>query len=529
MKRRSFALLERIGFFAVLFLIEWGSLTHLVHKGQGAGQLFQLAVVFFSFWLAFGYARAQSLFRRISGELETTPIGWGFLAGHGIALLGFVGLSLFAPIVSSSTFASAITVLWFITGAAAIALAGLAVIPPGTALRLVRATGYAWAAALPVAIVTCKLISFFSLWNGPSWKPVTDLTFGTVHVLLRLILPSVIADRGTMTIGSSVFQVAILPWCSGYEGTALMLIFISAWLVFCRRELRFPQAFVLIPAAMLAIWFANAVRITALILIGVAGAPAIALGGFHSQAGWIGFNCVALGFVVAARRLPWVSLAPQRSLRNSSSQNPTAVYLMPFLMILAAAIVSRAASGGLEWLYPLRFVAAAAALWYFRREYKELDWRFGWLAPAIGCLVFAMWILLDRFSGTHDAGGIAAGLAALPASARMAWLVVRVAAAVTTVPIAEELAFRGFLNRRLISADFTSVGFREFTAVSVLLSSLAFGLLHGERWVAGAVAGLLYAAVLLRRGRIGDAVVAHATTNALLAIWVLAFGAWSLW
>jgi CAAX prenyl protease-like protein len=100
---------------------------------------------------------------------------------------------------------------------------------------------------------------------------------------------------------------------------------------------------------------------------------------------------------------------------------------------------------------------------------------------------------------------------------------------VITVPIAEELAFRGFLIRRLISSDFEALGLRKFTYVSLLLSSVAFGLLHGDRWLAGTVAGLLYALALLKRGRIGDAVVAHATTNALLAAWVLFRGNWGLW
>ena len=102
-------------------------------------------------------------------------------------------------------------------------------------------------------------------------------------------------------------------------------------------------------------------------------------------------------------------------------------------------------------------------------------------------------------------------------------------AAVVTVPIAEELAFRGFLIRRLISVNFDSLGLRSFTWLSLLGSSLAFGFMHGGRWIAGTVAGLLYAAVLLRRGRIGDAVAAHATTNALLAAWVLLTGNWALW
>jgi hypothetical protein len=35
--------------------------------------------------------------------------------------------------------------------------------------------------------------------------------------------------------------------------------------------------------------------------------------------------------------------------------------------------------------------------------------------------------------------------------------------------------------------------------------------------------------VMVRRGSIGDAVVAHATTNALLAVWVLWGGNWQFW
>ena len=55
------------------------------------------------------------------------------------------------------------------------------------------------------------------------------------------------------------------------------------------------------------------------------------------------------------------------------------------------------------------------------------------------------------------------------------------------------------------------------------------GALHGSRWPVGMVAGSLYALALLRRGRIGDAIAAHATTNALIAVDVLAFHHWNLW
>ena len=62
-----------------------------------------------------------------------------------------------------------------------------------------------------------------------------------------------------------------------------------------------------------------------------------------------------------------------------------------------------------------------------------------------------------------------------------------------------------------------------------LKASIVFGLMHGGRWFAGILAGLCYAFALLRRGRIGDAVAAHATTNALLAAVVLLQGQWGFW
>jgi CAAX prenyl protease-like protein len=120
-------------------------------------------------------------------------------------------------------------------------------------------------------------------------------------------------------------------------------------------------------------------------------------------------------------------------------------------------------------------------------------------------------------------------LAASTAPVRTAWIAFRALAAITTVPIAEELVFRGFFIRRLISPDFESLPLNAFTWLGLAISSVAFGLLHGNLWFAGIVAGLLYGWALLRRGRIGDAVIAHATTNALLAAYVLTFHKWHLW
>jgi CAAX prenyl protease-like protein len=191
-------------------------------------------------------------------------------------------------------------------------------------------------------------------------------------------------------------------------------------------------------------------------------------------------------------------------------------------------MISNATSGGFEWLYPLRPLAAGVALWVYSGRYRNLDWRFGWEAPIIGALVFALWLGGDYLSGVHPRFPLTPSADPWTSAAQQLWLAIRILAPIVTVPIAEELAFRGYLIRRIMSPDFEQLSPRTFSVVSLLISSLAFGLLHGNRWIAGTVAGLLYGFIYLRRGRIGDAVVAHATTNGLLAASILVTGQWNL-
>ena len=202
---------------------------------------------------------------------------------------------------------------------------------------------------------------------------------------------------------------------------------------------------------------------------------------------------------------------------------------MPFLTVLAAGMIARAASGGFEWLYPLRFIGAAAALWYFRKRYAQLEWKFDGMSVAVGIFVFALWVGLDRILSGGAMRAMPSALAAVSPPVRDTWIAIRVLAAVVTVPLAEELAFRGFLLRRLVAADFESVSMTKVHWIPLLASSVAFGLLHGGRWVVGTAAGVLYGLVQARRGRIGDAVAAHATTNLLLAAYVLLYQGWGYW
>ena len=529
-------IVRRIAPLPLLFVLEllaisvWLDTASLNHAaglawliGRWGAWTLRFLVVFAALVPLLGYLKKRTESERISARLLTIPFAWRFLAGHFLAMGAFALLSirLFGE-VSSNLAAGA----WLATGALAIVLAALAFAPAALWMEAVRATGIVWAYALGGALLSCLLGNASRLL----WDPAAHGTFLLAKTILRPFLPVIVSEPARYILGTPAFRVEIARQCSGLEGAGLMLVFGAVWLCLFHREFRFPRALLLVPAGIAVLYLLNGVRIAALILIGNAGAPGIAMGGFHSQAGWIAFIAVAAGVALAAQHMPWLTVNPTaRSAAESSVENPTAAYLAPFLAILAAAMVSRAASGTVEWLYPLRFFAAAAALWFYRRRYARLDWKFGWAAAAAGAVVFAAWIGLDWAAGTPAASGLAAGLRTWSPAERALWLFFRTLAAVTTVPIAEELAFRGFLIRRLTATDFESVDPRSFGWTPALVSSVAFGLLHGSRWPAGILAGMIYAGAIRRRGRIGDAVMAHAATNALLAAWVLIGGHWSDW
>ncbi len=385
-----------------------------------------------------------------------------------------------------------------------------------------------------------------SFWDASSSAPgrvLQVIAFHSVKVVLRFFLPGILVDARTFRIGTPNFTVIIAEACSGMEGLGLVLVFTVVWLWYFRKESRFPQALLLIPCALLCVWMLNILRISALVLIGNAGGREVAMVGFHSQAGWIAFTLVALAFSMATRKLSWVRRIPssaaaatsaadlqaQPNIEETGESPATAAYLVPFLAILGASFLSKAASGYFEWLYPIRFFAAILALVAYRSEYRKLNWRFGWAAPLTGAAIFLVWIVPGLWAHTSSASPLGSALNTLSPTARFTWISFRVLAAVLTVPMAEELAFRGYVARRLMAREFDTVAFTALTALSIGISSFVFGLMHGQQWIVGTLAGLAFAAVLRSKGQICDAFVAHATSNLFLAAWVLLRGDWGQW
>ena len=155
----------------------------------------------------------------------------------------------------------------------------------------------------------------------------------------------------------------------------------------------------------------------------------------------------------------------------------------------------------------------------------------------VGLVVFVIWIAPDRiFPGYHShwlftnsvTGSVVSSLAE---SSRGDWavLTLRTLRAGMFVPIAEELFWRAWLMRWIISQDFSKIPLGAWSARAFWIVAVLFALEHGALWDVGLAAGLLYNWWMVRTKSLGDVIVAHGVTNAVLSAYVILAGRWEYW
>ena len=130
-----------------------------------------------------------------------------------------------------------------------------------------------------------------------------------------------------------------------------------------------------------------------------------------------------------------------------------------------------------------------------------------------GILVFAIWIGPEQFDWAWYRKWciVGEGGTQAVAEASTAMIAVRLIGSAFVISVAEELFFRKWL-----------IGFAGFWPMVAL-----FAVEH-DRWLVAAICGVAYGWLYLRRG-LGAAIVAHATTNLILGLWVLKSGQWQFW
>ena len=414
---------------------------------------------------------------------------------------------------------------WLAAGLLTVATWAVAILPPRVWPRLIWGGRRLWL----VAALIAALASLVARAARDEWDVLSEPTMRSAYGLLRVILPDVEYDPALRLLGTPRFPVEVGVPCSGYEGLGLMAVFLVVYLTLFRHGLRFPRAYLLVPLALAAVWVANVLRLVALVWIGDRVSPSVALGGFHSQAGWVGFNAVALGLLILAHRS---RLFNRETTAGPAGPDATLAYLAPLLGAIVVTMLAAALRSYPAAFYPARVLVAGVLLSYFWRRYTVLQapgrvsgpLSLLWAVTA-GVGVFLLWVTLvpQTEADPHEA------LGEMPSWLLPVWVVVRVVGFVVVTPLAEELAFRGYLMRRLVSSDFEAVPPGQFGWVSLFVSSVLFGLMHGEivEIVAGILAGLAYGLLVVRTGRVRDAVIAHAITNVLLMVVMAVTGSWA--
>ena len=218
----------------------------------------------------------------------------------------------------------------------------------------------------------------------------------------------------------------------------------------------------------------------------------------------------------------------------------TVVRVLPFVAFMALLALRGLAPADARWgfdarwLYALNLAVVGGLLAAWWRQYGELARQNlptaaeCAAAAAVGLLVFALWIQLD--APWMQIGEPTAAFVPVNAQGQRDWplIAVRWLGAALLVPVMEELFWRSFLMRWLQQPVFEGLDPRRVGPRAVLLSSFVFMLAH-PLWLAAIVAGLAYALLYRRTGRLWTAVIAHAVTNGALGAWVVASGQWQFW
>ena len=185
------------------------------------------------------------------------------------------------------------------------------------------------------------------------------------------------------------------------------------------------------------------------------------------------------------------------------------------------------------WLYPVKTALILCLLVYFWPHYEELRGkafagnREIFLAIVVGMVVYLMWV---RMVWPWATQGESAGYNPFQAGAEKGIVLTgaHLLGSVMVVPVMEELFWRSFLIRYIISPRFETVHLGTFTLRSFVVTVALFGLEH-HQWLAGMMAGIAYSVLLYRTGRLWPCILAHAATNGALGIHVLVTEEWYWW
>jgi CAAX prenyl protease-like protein len=222
-------------------------------------------------------------------------------------------------------------------------------------------------------------------------------------------------------------------------------------------------------------------------------------------------------------------------LREKLSASPIHSRVIPYVLIVVLAFMNkRFGEEARYWVYLCEMIVGAWCVWEMRSLVPEMKWAFSWEAIVAGVAVCAIWIFLDPYY--HHFGAPAKEekpwnpFAQFGEASAMGWFFfwVRTLGSAIVVPPIEEVFYRSFLYRYCVRTDFENMPLNRFHPTSFIVVSLMFGFAHYE-WLSGVLCGLIFQGLVVRKNRLGDAMLAHGITNFLLGLWAYWKGDWKFW
>ena len=232
-------------------------------------------------------------------------------------------------------------------------------------------------------------------------------------------------------------------------------------------------------------------------------------------------------------------------LHKKLSGHPGLTRMVPFVaVVLLTACQGKMGVTSTYWLYFAKTLIGLGLLLALKPLMQEIRWAFSWEAVLVGAAVFAVWVGVSGEWTTQSSLWIKLGLAKAPTMLTPAWnpneqfgtgsalacffIAVRILGSALVIPPLEEVFYRSFLYRYVAKQDFLTVPMNKFLPIPFLVTAAIFGLAHNE-WLAGIFCGAAYQWLVIRKGRLGDSMTAHAVTNFLLGVWVVWRSAWHFW
>jgi CAAX prenyl protease-like protein len=222
-------------------------------------------------------------------------------------------------------------------------------------------------------------------------------------------------------------------------------------------------------------------------------------------------------------------------LREHLKASPGHARVLPYVIILVLTFVQDSFHGeGRYVMYLAKMGIGAWCIWEMRSLVPEMRWRLSWEAVVAGLLVLALWVGLDpyyaKINFLFSAGDPWNPFKQFGAGSAAGWFFffVRTFGSALIVPPLEESFYRSFLYRYFVRLDFTSMPLGQLHWLSFFVTSALFGLAHYQ-WLGGLLCGLIFQSLVIRKGRLGDAMAAHAITNFLLGLYIYWKNDWHFW